>query len=67
LFLLCVCQSTAEQSAAPVIAELGKALQVCEVTIGEMSLVVRDGAEDQWNWRIAGSARLLGRTGRTRP
>lgn len=41
------------------IAELGKALPVCEVTIGEMSLVVQDGAEDQWNWRIAGSARLL--------
>jgi hypothetical protein len=25
-----------------------------------MSLVVQDGPEDLWNWRIAGSARLLG-------
>lgn len=57
---LTLCYSTAEQPAAPVIAELGKMLPPCEVTIGEMSLVVQDGAEDQWNWRVAGSARLLG-------
>jgi 2'-5' RNA ligase len=57
---LTLCYSTAEQPAAPVIAELGKTLPPCEVTIGEMSLVVQDGAEDQWNWRVAGSARLLG-------
>jgi len=57
---LTLCYSTAEQPAAPVIAELGKTLPPCEVTIGEMSLVVQDGAEDQWNWRVAGSASLLG-------
>jgi 2'-5' RNA ligase len=54
-----LCYSTAEQPAAPVIAELGKTLPPCEVTIGEMSLVVQDGPEDQWNWRVAGNARLL--------
>ena len=36
-----------------------------EVTIGEMSLVVQDGPEDLWNWRVAGSARLLGGSGTT--
>ncbi len=57
---LTLCYSTTEQAAAPVIAELGKTLPASEVTIGEMSLVVQDGPEDLWNWRIAGSARLLG-------
>ncbi len=57
---LTLCYSTSEQPAAPVIAELGKALPPCEVTIRELSLVVQDGPEDQWNWRVAGSARLLG-------
>lgn len=57
---LTLCYSTADQPAAPVIAQLGKTLPACEVTIGEMSLVIQDGAEDQWNWRVAGSARLLG-------
>jgi 2'-5' RNA ligase len=60
---LTLCYSTADQAAAPVIAQLGKTLPPCEVTIGEMSLVVQDGAEDQWNWRVAGSARLLGAPG----
>jgi 2'-5' RNA ligase len=57
---LTLCYSTAEQPAAPVIAELGKTIPACEATIGEMSLVVQEGAEDQWDWRVAGSARLLG-------
>jgi 2'-5' RNA ligase len=57
---LTLCYSTAEQPAAPVIAELGKTLPPCEVTIRELSLVVQDGPEDQWNWRVAGNARLLG-------
>lgn len=55
-----LCYSTAEQPAAPVIAELGKTLPAREVTINEMSLVVQEGPEDQWNWRVIGSARLLG-------
>jgi len=55
-----LCYSTEEQPAAPVIAELGKTIPPCEVTVGQLSLVVQDGPEDQWNWRIAGSARLLG-------
>jgi 2'-5' RNA ligase len=57
---LTLCYSEAEQPAAPVIAELGKTIPACEATIGEISLVVQEGAEDQWNWRVAGSARLLG-------
>jgi 2'-5' RNA ligase len=57
---LTLCYSTMEQDAGPVIAELGKTLPASEVTISEMSLVVQDGPEDRWNWRIAGSARLLG-------
>jgi 2'-5' RNA ligase len=57
---LTLCYSTSEQPAAPVIAELGKTLPPCQVTISELSLVVQDGPEDQWNWRVAGSARLLG-------
>jgi 2'-5' RNA ligase len=56
---LTLCYSTADQPAAPVIAELGKTIPACEATIDEVSLVVQDGSEDQWNWRVAGSARLL--------
>jgi 2'-5' RNA ligase len=55
--------SAAEQPAAPVIAKLGKTLAPCRVTIREVSLVVQDGPEDQWNWRVAGSVRLLGGLG----
>ena len=55
---LTLCYSTAEQPAAPVIAELGRSLPACEVTIGEMSLVVQDGPEHLWNWRVAGSVPL---------
>jgi hypothetical protein len=36
---LTVCYSTGEQTAAPVIAELGKAIPGCEVTIDRLSLV----------------------------
>jgi len=60
---LTLCYFEASQPAAPVIAELGRTLPACEVTIGEVSLVVQHGAEDQWNWRVAGSARLLGSPG----
>ena len=63
---LTLCYSTGEQAAAPVIAELGKTLPASEVTIGAMSLVVQDGPEELWNWRIAGSARLLGSGSDTR-
>lgn len=57
---LTLCYSTAVQPAAPVIAELGKTIPACEATIDKMSLVVQDGSEDEWNWRVAGTARLLG-------
>lgn len=42
---LTLCYATGEQPAAPVIAELGRALPARKVTVGEMSLVVHDGAE----------------------
>jgi 2'-5' RNA ligase len=57
---LTLCYSTTQQPAAPVITALGKTLPAREVTIREMSLVVQEGLEPLWNWRIAGSARLLG-------
>jgi 2'-5' RNA ligase len=57
---LTLCYSTTEQPTAPVIEALGKTLSAREVTIREMSLVVQQGPEPLWNWRIAGSASLLG-------
>jgi 2'-5' RNA ligase len=60
---LTLCYSTTEQAAAPVIAELGRTVPACEATIGEMSLVVQNGPEHIWDWRIAGSVRLLGEPG----
>jgi hypothetical protein len=56
---LTVCYSTGEQPAAPVIAELGKAIPACKVTIDRLSLVVQNGPEQVWDWRVAGTA-LLG-------
>ena len=60
---LTICYSTGEQAAAPVIAELGKAIPRCEVTIDRLSLVVQNGAEQLWDWQVAGTARLGGRNG----
>ena len=57
---LTVCYSTGEQAAAPIIAELGKAPPSCEVTIDRLSLVVQNGPEQLWDWRVAGTARLGG-------
>jgi 2'-5' RNA ligase len=59
---LTLCYSTTQQPAAPVIEALGKELPAREVTIREMSLVVQQGPEPLWNWRIAGNAALLGLT-----
>ena len=42
------------------IAELGKSTPGCEVTIDRLSLVVQNGPEQLWDWRVAGTARLLG-------
>jgi 2'-5' RNA ligase len=62
-----LCYSTGEQPAAPVIAELGKALPELEVTVDTMSLVVQAGPEQAWDWRIAGTVPLLGRAGANPP
>ena len=51
---LTISYSTSDQSAAPVIAELGKTMPACEVTIDRLSLVVQHGPEQLWDWRIAG-------------
>jgi 2'-5' RNA ligase len=55
---LSISYSTCEQSAAPVIAELGKAVPGCEVTIDQLSLVVQNGPEQLWDWQVAGTAHL---------
>ena len=57
---LTISYSTGEQLAAPVIAELGKSVPGCEVTIDRLSLVVQNGPEQLWDWRVAGAARLGG-------
>jgi 2'-5' RNA ligase len=57
---LTISYSTGEQSVAPVIAELGKAIPGCEVTIDQLSLVIQNGPEQLWNWQVAGTARLGG-------
>jgi 2'-5' RNA ligase len=57
---LTLCYTTREQPAAPVIAELGTALPGREVTIDRLSLVLQHGPEQLWDWRIAGTARMLG-------
>jgi hypothetical protein len=38
-----------------VIAALGKRLPACEVNVSRLSLVAQNGAEDLWDWHIAGS------------
>jgi 2'-5' RNA ligase len=57
---LTVSYSTGEQPAAPVIAELGRAIPGCEVTIDRLSLVVQNGPEQLWDWQVAGTVRLGG-------
>ena len=53
-----LCYSTSQQSAAPIIAALGKYLPVREVTIDKLTLVIQRGAALSWDWRPIGSARL---------
>jgi 2'-5' RNA ligase len=58
---LTISYSTGVQPAAPVIAELGKAVPGCEVTIDQLSLVIQNGPEQLWDWQVAGAACLGGR------
>lgn len=55
---LTVGYSTGEQPAVPVIAELGRSVPPCTVTVRQISLVVQNGAEDMWDWHVAGSVDL---------
>lgn len=45
-----ICYSTADQPAAPIIAELGEYLPQCNVQISALSLVVQHGPERNWDW-----------------
>lgn len=45
-----ICYSTADQPAAPIIAELGEYLPQCDVQVSTLSLVMQHGPERDWNW-----------------
>jgi 2'-5' RNA ligase len=45
-----VAYSDAIQSAAPIIAAMGRELPPCDVLIRAITLVNQDGPEDRWNW-----------------
>jgi 2'-5' RNA ligase len=61
-----LCYSTGRQSAAPIIAALGKSLPVRQVTIDKLTLVIQRGAALSWDWRPIGTAQL-GRCDDPRP
>ena len=46
-----LCYSISQQSAAPVIAALGKTLPSREITIDKLSLVIQHGQALSWDWR----------------
>jgi 2'-5' RNA ligase len=45
--------STADQPTAPIVTALGRSLPQREVLIDRVSLVVQDGPERAWNWKVA--------------
>jgi 2'-5' RNA ligase len=49
-----IAYSTAEQPAEPIIAALGRELPAQEITIDNVSLVIQDGPERDWNWHPVG-------------
>jgi hypothetical protein len=53
-----LCYSTGQQSAAPIIAALGKSLSAHEVTIDKLTLVIQRGAALSWDWCPIGTAHL---------
>jgi 2'-5' RNA ligase len=55
-----LCYSTSVQPARPIIAALGKKLPSCQVSIDTLSLVAQQGAEQLWNWSLAGTVSLPG-------
>jgi 2'-5' RNA ligase len=55
---LTVAYSTQDQDAAPIIAELGRELPDCPLTIDTVHLVAQYGAERDWNWQPLAVARL---------
>jgi 2'-5' RNA ligase len=55
-----IAYSTAIQSAAPIIAALGKEFLCSEILINNLSLVVQEGAERLWNWRVIDEIALEG-------
>lgn len=55
---LTLAYSTGTQPAGPVIAEIGKTVPPCTVTVRRLSLVVQNGPENQWDWTVEGSVEL---------
>jgi 2'-5' RNA ligase len=53
-----LCYSTSQQSAAPIISALGKALTTREITIDKLSLVIQRGSALSWDWRPTGTIHL---------
>lgn len=47
-----VAYSAARGPAAPIVAALGRRLPEREITIDSVSLVVQDGPETSWDWRL---------------
>jgi len=45
-----LCYSTADQPAQPIIDALGTHLHDCQISVGDLTLVIQDGPEREWNW-----------------
>lgn len=53
-----VCYSTASQPAQPIIEALGMELPSRDIQINELSLIIQNGPERDWNWSTIGEIRL---------
>jgi 2'-5' RNA ligase len=53
-----LCYSISYQSAAPIIAALGKSLPARDVTINRLSLVVQRGSALSWDWHPVGAVHM---------
>lgn len=53
-----LCYSTADQPARPIINALGMQLPERNITVSNLSLVVQDGPERDWNWTTVATIRL---------
>jgi 2'-5' RNA ligase len=53
-----LCYSISQQTAAPIITALGKALPVREVAIDKLTLVIQHGPALSWDWHPVGTVNL---------